>query len=188
MDYNSFVQAVDQVKSKAFSFWDCVPSIRPPEQRQLDGQTVSLSKPYGDTKPQNTVQQKQGPPTNHAQPPQKEFSRPSQQQVVAATDPNYETMRGLSNKELFQTNKKEGEQTQPRAPKEESQQHSVPASQPGYETLHGLSNDVIFQRKDSAGNSKKVDDQYECASNLDNAAAASDPPDQKQTGVVSSYL
>lgn len=41
-----------------------------------------------------------------AQPPQKEFSRPSQQQVVAATDPNYETMRGLSNKELFQTNKK----------------------------------------------------------------------------------
>ncbi|KAK6043071.1 hypothetical protein COOONC_19424, partial [Cooperia oncophora] len=37
-----------------------------------------------------------------------DFARPSQQQVVEATNPNYETMRGLSNAKLFDNAHKQG--------------------------------------------------------------------------------
>ncbi|EPB80750.1 hypothetical protein ANCCEY_00156, partial [Ancylostoma ceylanicum] len=98
------------------------------------------------TFPKPNAPQVDGAP-QQSQPAKPAFQAPSTKQVAPTLDPNYQTLAGLSNDDIF---KPKGTPPAPTKPTFQAPKHQVaPATDPNYQTLNGLCNDDIFKPKES---------------------------------------
>ncbi|KIH64593.1 hypothetical protein ANCDUO_05096 [Ancylostoma duodenale] len=81
-----------------------------------------------------------------AQPSKQAFQAPATKQLAPTLDPNYQTLAGLSNDDIF---KPKGTPPAPSKPTFQAPggRQIAAATDPNYQTLNGLSNDDIFKPK-----------------------------------------